>query len=159
MRSYNVKEVAGILDTNPETVRRWIRNGKLAATKGATKREGNTVSELQLQAFLRDFPKYAGVVASSVAKTTPAALLPLSVLGAAGAAAALYVVDRKKAIDESNIDATEIVSFLESEIAKKEDTIKQKKKRIEFFEKEIVAVEKEIVALENTIAGLPMKRN
>ena len=29
MKSYNVKEIAEMLNTNPETVRRWIRDKKL----------------------------------------------------------------------------------------------------------------------------------
>lgn len=32
MKSYNVKEIAEMLNTNPETVRRWIRDKKLDAT-------------------------------------------------------------------------------------------------------------------------------
>ena len=29
MESYSVKQIAEMLNTQPETVRRWIRNGKL----------------------------------------------------------------------------------------------------------------------------------
>ena len=32
VKSYNVKEIAEMLNTNPETVRRWIRDKKLDAT-------------------------------------------------------------------------------------------------------------------------------
>ena len=31
MNTYTVKEIADMLKTNPETVRRWIRLGKLEA--------------------------------------------------------------------------------------------------------------------------------
>ena len=31
MDTYSVKEIADMLNTNPETVRRWIRSGKLEA--------------------------------------------------------------------------------------------------------------------------------
>lgn len=32
MKTYTVKEISEMLNTNPETVRRWIYNKKLAAT-------------------------------------------------------------------------------------------------------------------------------
>ena len=32
MKTYSVKEIADLLNTNPETVRRWIRDKKLEAT-------------------------------------------------------------------------------------------------------------------------------
>lgn len=32
MKTYSVKEIAEMLNTNPETVRRWIRDKKLDAT-------------------------------------------------------------------------------------------------------------------------------
>ena len=38
MDTYSVKEIADMLNTNPETVRRWIRSGKLEAIQESRKR-------------------------------------------------------------------------------------------------------------------------
>lgn len=38
MSEYNVKQISEMLNINPETVRRWIRNGKLDAKQASKKR-------------------------------------------------------------------------------------------------------------------------
>ena len=43
MRTYTVKEIAELLGTNPETVRRWIRDGKLQAVTNSKKKGENKV--------------------------------------------------------------------------------------------------------------------
>ena len=44
MKTYNVKEIAEMLNTNPETVRRWIRDKKLDATI-VSKKGGHIIYE------------------------------------------------------------------------------------------------------------------
>lgn len=44
MKSYTVKDVAEMLQVNPETVRRWIRDNKLRAEKTSNK-GGNKILE------------------------------------------------------------------------------------------------------------------
>ena len=44
MKMYSVKEISEMLDANPETVRRWIRAGKLKADQYSRK-DGNMVQE------------------------------------------------------------------------------------------------------------------
>ena len=58
--TYNVKQIAEMLGTNPETVRRWIRDGKLTAVQ-ASRRAGNVVTEKELQRFVNATPKYAAL--------------------------------------------------------------------------------------------------
>ncbi len=58
MRLFTVQEVAEKLGTNPETVRRWIRTGKLEAVQNS-RREGNMITEEMLRSFLNNYPKYA----------------------------------------------------------------------------------------------------
>ena len=48
MTIYNVREIAEMLNTNPETVRRWIRSGKLEAVRESRK-EGNIVTKEMLK--------------------------------------------------------------------------------------------------------------
>ena len=52
MKTYSVKEIAELLNTNPETVRRWIRSGKLGAIQDSRK-EGNVVTQAMLDSFLK----------------------------------------------------------------------------------------------------------
>lgn len=52
MKTYSVKEIANLLGTNPETVRRWIRNGKLHAFQ-ETRKDGNSVTKAELNKFLK----------------------------------------------------------------------------------------------------------
>lgn len=47
MDTYSVKEIADMLNTNPETVRRWIRSGKLEAIQESRK-GGNVVTKSML---------------------------------------------------------------------------------------------------------------
>lgn len=59
MKTYNVKEIAEMLKTNPETVRRWIRLGKLESVQ-LSRKSGNVVTEQSLHKFLKSTPKYTG---------------------------------------------------------------------------------------------------
>ena len=66
MDTYSVKEIADMLNTNPETVRRWIRSGKLEAIQESRK-GGNVVTKSMLDAFLKASPKYAGIAGGLLA--------------------------------------------------------------------------------------------
>lgn len=87
MANYSVKQIAEMLDTNPETVRRWIRAGRLESSQ-ASKKEGNVVSEDALKAFLERTPKYAAAAASVAAAGI---LLPLPSVPVIGASLAVSV--------------------------------------------------------------------
>ena len=55
--SYSINDVAKMLQTNPETVRRWQRDGKLKGT--ATSRKcGYNITQKDLDDFLEKYPKY-----------------------------------------------------------------------------------------------------
>lgn len=135
MKSYSVKEVADMLGTNPETVRRWIRSGKLEATRGASRKEGNSVSSEALKKFMKIAPKYAAAVGAAM--SSPAAIVSASVLAAIGGAVAAKSQSEAD-IANAAADATQISKYLESEvraleesISRKEETISQLKQDIE----------------------------
>ena len=65
MKTYSVKDIAMMLHTNPETVRRWIRTGKLKAVQSSRK-DGNVVREEDLYKYLRSTTKYAAIAATTV---------------------------------------------------------------------------------------------
>lgn len=43
-KTYSIKQITDLLGTNPETVRRWIRSGKLNTVQESRK-DGNAISE------------------------------------------------------------------------------------------------------------------
>ena len=69
MKTYSVKDIADMLNTNPETVRRWIRAGKLKADQ-TSRKDGNMVREDDLYKYLRSTTKYAAI-ATGLAATNP----------------------------------------------------------------------------------------
>lgn len=56
-KQYTVAQVSNILKVNPETVRRWIKTGKLQARLADNK--AKIVLQSDLNKFLGDTPKYA----------------------------------------------------------------------------------------------------
>ena len=70
MKKYNVQQISELLNVTPETVRRWIREGKINA-KQTSKKEGNVIEESDLQKFVEKVPKYAGVVAGMTSTLAP----------------------------------------------------------------------------------------
>ena len=52
LKTYTVNEIAERLQTNPETVRRWIRLGKLKSEQ-TSRKNGNVVSEQAMLEFLK----------------------------------------------------------------------------------------------------------
>ena len=80
MKTYTVRQISEMLNTNPETVRRWIRDKKLNAEQSFRK-DGNIITEEALQRFLKSTPKYAlrvGVGAAA-AMLVPGGGIPLAV--------------------------------------------------------------------------------
>ena len=71
MLYYTVKEIAEMLHINQETVRRWIRDGKLQAERGVG-RQGSKVEESVLKEFLEKNKNFStatsiGVIGAGVA--------------------------------------------------------------------------------------------
>ena len=61
MNTYKTKEISELLEVSEETVRRWIRSGKLKAEK-SSKKQGNIVNEKDLFEFVSDNPKYKKMI-------------------------------------------------------------------------------------------------
>ena len=65
MKSFSVYQVSQMLDTNQETIRRWIRSGSLKASKSSRK-GGYEIEPTTLTDFLREHPKYVDAAFSSL---------------------------------------------------------------------------------------------
>jgi excisionase family DNA binding protein len=147
MKKYSVKEVADVLGTNPETVRRWIRTGKLNASQDSRK-EGNTISENELQRFLKSNAKYGTIAASSMA-FSPVGGLAVALGGIVGTIIADQIV-KEKEISEAKVNPKEVAKLIQEEILKHQAAIKKKKASILEIEKEIEEEEKQVSSLKLT---------
>lgn len=147
MKTYSVKEIAEILKTNPETVRRWIRDGKLNAVI-SSKKDGSVVYESDFNKFLVSAPKYARIAGQSAA-AIPALGIPALVLGITGTIFE-SIVDRKIDVD-ARILPEEAIRHVKKQIKVREGNIKIYETNIKKKEKEIEVLREEIKAEEQQI--------
>ena len=141
MKTYSVKEIADLLNTNPETVRRWIRDKKLEATI-ESKKGGHIVYESALHTFLKSSPKYA-----SIAST---ALISTAMIGGLIAQKIIDVEQLKRA----RISDADIIRFLKSEIDARKASIKNKEESISQLNMQIKSEQIQIDAFQQMIDTL-----
>lgn len=148
LKSYSVKQIAEMLETNPETVRRWIRTGKLQAQKASNK-DGNVIFENALKSFLRSTPKYAAIALASgpVGFVTSTAILATL---AAGKAIEL------KDLNDATVDEDSIQEFIEAQIAALRKSIARKQESILQLELEISAESDRVKALNQMLEQLKL---
>ena len=139
MKTYTVKEISDMLKIDPETVRRWIRSGKLQAEQSSRK-DGNVVTDQMLQSFLRQSPKYAKMVAPLVATPVGATVTVASVL--TGIIAQQYVKNEK--VKNAQVNVKEIISLLEDEIKSHEINVESKQKVIKQLQYDIAMEQQNI---------------
>lgn len=120
MSEYNVKQISEMLNINPETVRRWIRNGKLDA-KQASKKGGNVVSEEALKKFLEVTPKYAGLAAGIAVAATPVMGVPITVAAMMGG-----LISGLYSCKNNALTSMQIKEYIEKEITKSRKMLDQK---------------------------------
>ena len=142
METYSVKQIAEMLKTKPETVRRWIRNGKLYAEKSSRK-EGHVVTEKDLNNFLKSSPKYAGIAAGIVGATV---MTPIAAIPVMGGIAATYLAAAKenKTIGDDTISKEDIRKYMVEEIERRNQSINQKQAIIEQIQREIINDQQQI---------------
>ena len=150
MKTYSVKEIADMLKTNPETVRRWIRDKKLDATI-ESKKGGHIVYEAALQEFLRSSPKYTAVAKNSIAG---GAVLSAIMAGGLIAQKIINVEQLKKA----RVSTQDITLFLRDEIQKIQDAIKSKEAAIHQLQKQIVADQIQISEYQKLVDSLSIEK-
>lgn len=129
---YTIKQLAGMLKTNPETVRRWIRAKKL---KTDIKESGSLpayISKKSIEDFAKIMPKYAAILAG----------LGFMVPGIGPIAGAIgsMALARKQLENEilnAKLSKEEIKHYIESEILTHETNIKMKENDIRKIELEI----------------------
>lgn len=154
MKTYCVKEIAEMLNTNPETVRRWIRDKKLDATI-ESKKGGHIVYEAALREFLKSSPKYAAAAKVSLAgAVVGAAVLPTVMVGGLVAQKLIDAEQLKKA----RISNKDIVNFLRGEIQRYTEAIKAKEDTIHQLQKQIEADQSQITEFQKLIDSLSVEK-
>ena len=139
MELYTVSQIADLLKTNPETVRRWIRDGKLKASKDSNK-TGNVVTENDLERFLKKSPKYAGVAGATLASAGMlggmiAPGLAAVTLGAMFISEYIGESHNKNAVD--SYDEKYVRALIAKKIKSNENVISKKAENIKQLQKEI----------------------
>lgn len=143
MAGYTVKQIAEMLNTNQETVRRWIREDKLRAVQ-TSRKGGNIVAEAELQRFIKDTPKYATRLAASIMPFFPGAGI-IALLGAlAGGAAFDYLVKKNTLV--TNVLPEDAKEFIIKSISDLEGQIAQKNQIIQQIEGEIQEMSTQLAA-------------
>ena len=136
MKTYSVKDIADMLNTNPETVRRWIRAGKLKADQSSRK-DGNMVREEDLYKYLRSTTKYAAI-ATSLAVANPFLALTTAVgAGVLGAIVTSLASTPSKKGREVRILSDDVKRMLKKNISESEETIERKRAAIAELQAEI----------------------
>ena len=153
MKTYSVKDIADMLNTNPETVRRWIRAGKLKADQSSRK-DGNVVREEDLYKYLRSTGKYA-MIAAGLAAANPFLAIP-AVVSASVLGSIAIVLAKKDSGSESDIRilADDIKQTLTKSIAESEGLIKRKRNAIAELQAEIKKEQELIRDYEMALASL-----
>lgn len=135
MDTYNVKQIADMLNTQPETVRRWIRSGKLHAKK-ASRKDGHVVTEDDLKKFLKHSPKYASMARGLLGT---AMIMPIAAGPVVGGIVATYLAAAKKAKETGDeaFSKEDVTRYLQEEIERHNQSINQKLATIEQLQREI----------------------
>lgn len=136
MKTYSVKEIAEMLDTNPETVRRWIRSGKLKAEK-ISRKDGNVIQEDDLYKYLRGTSRYAGIATGMAPGNSLLALTSLIATAGVGAMVTLATTRLKKDDQSIEILSDEVKKTLEDSISESKKIIESKKLTITELKAEI----------------------
>ena len=153
MKTYSVKDIAVMLQTNPETVRRWIRAGKLKADR-TSRKDGNIIREDELYKYLRSTSKYAAIAVGLVA-TNP--LLPLTTAAGAGLLGAVITslaVRTSKDEPDIRVLSDDVERTLKKNITESEATIKRKKAAIAELQAEIDKEQQQIKEYKMTLSHL-----
>lgn len=141
LKTYSVKEIADLLNTNPETVRRWIRDKKLEATI-ESKKGGHIVYESALQTFLKSSPKYASIASTALLSTMMV-----------GGLIAQKIIDVEQ-LKNARISNKDVIIFLREEIKKNTEAIKAKEDTIHQLQKQIEADQSQITEFQKLIDSL-----
>ena len=143
MKTYSVKQIAEMLGTNPETVRRWIRDNKLKAVQ-VSRKDGNIITEAELERFVKATPKYFSKLTAGLGLAAASPVLGIGALaGGIVASALLGYFEGKNSVD-IRVRPDDFKEYLQKNINKLKETVLQKQALIHQTEAEINEISKQI---------------
>ncbi len=143
MKTYSVKQIAEMLNTNPETVRRWIRSGRLNAVQ-TSRKGGNVVTEAELDRFRKATPKYLSKVALGTGFAVLSPIGGIGVLAGSIAASAFLKCCEEKSNADVRIQSEDFKNYLKNNVAQLNKTLEYKKELIKQTETEIEDISRQI---------------
>ena len=149
--NYNVNQISEMLDTSPETVRRWIRDGRLNA-KQESRKTGNIISDIDLEQFLKTSPRY---IQKKSSESIVLNLLPGLKLFSIGAAELTKIINSNT--EENKIDSDQLKICIREKIAFLENSIEKRKLLLEQLQLEIEEADKQIKQYQIMINKLSKK--
>lgn len=153
MKTYSVKDIAELLETNPETVRRWIRAGKLKADQ-TSRKDGNIVREDDLYKYLQSTSKYTAI-AAGLAATNPILTLTTALgAGVLGVIFASFFTKNPKNERDVSILSDDVKQMIKKSIIESQKTIERKKEAITELQTEIKREQQQIKDYEMALEHL-----
>lgn len=145
---YTVNEVAELLQTNPETVRKWIRDRKLKATPGNSKKEGIRIDDSSLQSFLDENTKYSkkAITSATAALLTGGLAIPAFLM--------VKAYKENQTLASAIISSSDLLDMLEDEINQENDLVLGIQEKIHLLELEIKKRNERISSIQNMILEL-----
>ena len=153
MKTYSVKDIAEMLQTNPEAVRRWIRAGKLKADQSSRK-DGNIIGEDELYRYLRSTSKYAGIATGLAAANPVLALTTLVGSSVLGVLVNTIAENNTKDGCDARILSDDVIWTLKKSITESEETIERKRTAITELQAEIDKEQQQIRDYETALEHL-----
>ena len=133
-------QVAELLDVNEETVRRWIRDGKLSAEKSSNK-QGNVITESALLEFAKKAPIYAAAIGAMVATASVNTFLAMPAV----LAGSLFTYRQSTgSATEAKVQTEALCDALENYIATRRREIDRKTRRAQQLLEEVEELNEEI---------------
>ena len=149
MPSYNVKQISEMLSASEETVRRWIRSGKLGAVR-SSKKSGNVISSAALNEFLKQTPKYGKRLTSALDSSSTA--ISLMIGGILGGLLLLLGNNQDRTVTPKDIER-----FIAKKIAMHEKSLEAKKASLAELQAEIETEQRELTKYQYAREHLDMK--
>lgn len=143
MKTYSVKQIAEMLNTNPETVRRWIRSGRLKAVQ-TSRKGGNVVTEAELDRFIRATPKYLPKAALGAGFAVLSPIVGIGALAGSIAASVLLKYCEEKRKTDVRIRTEDFKNYLKNNVEQLNKTLEYKKELIKQTETEIEDISRQI---------------
>lgn len=165
MANYSVKQIAEMLDTNPETVRRWIRAGRLESSQ-ASKKDGNVISEEALKAFLECAPKYAAAASAAagiLSSAFPGIGIGTSLAMSAGVSVANALTRHGRRKEETADDVRENLIRLQIEqeklLEQKQAALRQLQEQLIQQEQQLQEEKRQLQQLQRLVRELDLSQN